>query len=288
MEKQEIQWFDENYPQKLLEIKKYPERLHCIGNIELLNNKIGVVAIVGSRNCTEYGRKYARIFAEELSRAGITIISGLAIGIDTEAHLGALKQQGNTIAVIGGGLNHITPDENIWLYHKIINNNGLLITECQDDEEIKKTSYQKRNRIISGMADAVLVVEASKQSGSLITAKHAKEQNKPLFCIPNRIDADSSSGIHYLIEEGATIVTSPTQIKNKILKQKNNEIKNIVQEVEIPEKYKNIYNLLEYKKTREEIAMILNKQIAEINSQLTMMELEGYIKQIVPNTFERM
>ncbi len=288
MERKILKWYEEDYPQKLLNIKKYPEALHYIGNRKLLNNSNGIVAIVGARKCTEYGRKYARIFATELSKAGITIISGLAIGIDAQAHIGALKGRGNTIAVIAGGLDNITPEENKWLYNEIIFNNGIVITECEDEEKIKEKSYEKRNRIISGIADVVLIVEANKRSGSMITARHAKNQGKPIFCLPHRLDEECSSGMYELVKSGATIAMNVNQILSKI-EHKENEVEkhNIIKEVEIPEQYKEIFCLLEKEMSRDEIAIALKKQIAEINAKLTIMELEGYIKQINPNTFIR-
>lgn len=288
MERKILKWYEEDYPQKLLNIKKYPEALHYIGNRKLLNNSNGIVAIVGARKCTEYGRKYARIFATELSKAGITIISGLAIGIDAQAHIGALKGRGNTIAVIAGGLDNITPEENKWLYNEIIFNNGIVITECEDEEKIKEKSYEKRNRIISGIADVVLIVEANKRSGSMITARHAKNQGKPIFCLPHRLDEECSSGMNELVNSGAIIAMNVKQILSKI-KYKENEVEknNIIKEVEIPEQYKEIFCLLEKEMSRDEIAIVLKKKIAEINAKLTIMELEGYIKQINPNTFIR-
>jgi DNA processing protein len=285
MEKQIINWFDEEYPQKLLAIKKYPERLHCIGNCKILNN-MATVAIVGSRNCTAYGRKYAEIFAKELSKSGITVISGLALGIDTEAHLGAVKGKGNTIAVLGGGLDNVTPEENIWLYNKILYEGGCIVTECEDEEIAVSQSYQKRNRIISGIADSVLIVEASNKSGSMITAKHAKEQNKEIYCIPNRIDESCSSGIQQLIREGAKIVTRPEQIIKKFNKKqvKNNSDNS---SINLPNEYMEIYTSLVSEKTIEELSEILNMEISELNSKLAIMEIEGYVNRKSPNMYER-
>ena len=288
MEKQILQWFDEDYPQELLKIRNYPKVLHYIGNKKLLNNSQGIVAIVGARKCTEYGRKYARIFASELSKKGITIISGLAIGIDAQAHIGALKGSGNTIAVIAGGFNHITPDENKWLFNEIMYNKGIVITECEDSEEIKEGSYEKRNRIISGIADAVLIVEANKKSGSMITARHAFEQEKPIFCLPHRLDEECSSAMYELVNKGATIAMNIAQITNKIrYKLVKTEEPKTEKIVEVPEQYKEIYNALEKEKSKEEIKTLLKEPISEINAKLTIMELEGYIKQTRPNVFTR-
>lgn len=277
-----LQWYDDEYPQKLLKIKDAPNKLHVEGKVELMNNSIGIVGIVGSRNSTEYGRKYARIFAEYLSKKGITIISGMALGVDTEAHLGSLKGEGNTIAVLGSGLNNVTPEENLWLYNKIINEGGLVISEKDDDEFAKSSGYQKRNRIISGIADAVLVIEANKLSGSLITARLAKAQGKKVYFLPNRLDMPNSSGMKYLLEIEAKMILSPSQIKLK------NEV-NKVQDTkpDVKEDFEEIYNCLNCPKNVEEIAIEIDADISQINTKLTMMELEGLIEKIENGKFQR-
>lgn len=278
--------------------------MYCLGNINLLNHQ-KIVAIVGSRDCTEYGRKYAGIFAKELAKCNICVISGLAIGIDAAAHYGAVSQVGSTIAVLGGGLNHVYPPENLWLYNKILQENGCIITEHSDDEETNLSDFPMRNRIICGIADAVLVIEATHRSGSGITAKYAKKQGKKIYCIPLNLDSKNSSGINELINDGAKIVTSPQHIVSdlfssdvenitsnmEITKRKyknfNKELENQIKLPEIPKEYKTIYEILNQKMTSEEIAIKLNKNIGEVNSMLTIMELEGYIKQSAGNNFIR-
>lgn len=251
----------------------------------MLLNHQPIVAIVGSRNCSEYGRKYARLFAKELSKVNICIISGLALGIDTAAHDGAISEKGKTIAVLGGGLNKVYPEDNIWLFNKIISEGGCIITEHDNNEETNIKHLPYRNRIISGIADAVLVIEAAHRSGSKITAKYAKEQGKIVYCIPNNLDAKNGVGINELIKDNAKIVVSPNQIIGDL----NKEIKelNTTENLKIPQKYNKIYQILKTATTREEIAIKLNKNIEEINSLLTIMEIEGYIKQIAGNSFVR-
>lgn len=290
-----IKCFEKEYPKKLLEIKDYPQQLHCVGKTSLLNHK-KIVAIVGSRNCTEYGKKYARIFAKELAKANICIISGLALGIDAAAHYGALTEVGGTIAVLGGGLKHIYPKENIWLFNQILEEGGCVITEHNEDEEADRLNFPTRNRIISGIADAVLVIEAAHRSGSKITAQYAKRQGKRVYCIPTNLDGKNSVGINELIRDNAKIVTTPNHLINdlfyneiqteehkKIEKKECEQIKIL----EMPENYKDLYEFLKETKTREEIVIKLNKDISEINSLLTTMELEGYIKQTAGNNFQR-
>lgn len=269
----ELQWFEEEYPQELLKIKNAPDKIYIRGNSQLLNNQIGTIGIIGSRNSTEYGRKCARIFAEYFAKKGVTVVSGMALGIDTEAHLGALKGVGNTVAVLGSGLNNITPIENEWLYHKIINENGAVTTELEDNELAQSSNYQKRNRIISGMATCVLVVESAKLSGSLMTARIAREQGKKVYFLPKQIDSKNSGGMQYLLENGAEVVTRPESIWKNF--SKNNNIQEKI--VKVDEKYEEIYEELNSEKSIEEISCKLDRDVSEINTLLTMMELEGLI-----------
>lgn len=258
-----------------------------MGNTKLLNHP-KIVAIVGSRNCTEYGRKYARIFAKELAKANICVISGLAIGIDASAHYGALAEVGSTIAVLGGGLKHIYPKDNIWLFNQILKEGGCIITEHSDNEETYLADFPMRNRIISGIADAVLVIEATHRSGSKITAKYAKQQGKKVYCIPVDLDNKNSSGINELIRNKAKIITSPQQLISDLFPEDLGEqlqIDTIINNM--PPKFKEIYTFLDKAMTNEEIALKLNKSIVDVNSTLTIMELEGYIKQTAGNNFMR-
>lgn len=266
----------------------------------MLNHK-KTIAIVGSRNCSEYGRKYARIFAKTLAKHDICVISGLAKGIDTAAHYGAVTEKGGTIAVLGGGLRHIYPKENTWLFNQILQEGGCVITEYAEDEKVKMSNFPIRNRIISAIADGVLVIEAEHRSGSKITAKYAEQQGKKVYCIPINLDAKNSSGIMELINNNAKIATTPTQLMNDLFsnieegmqlnikegdKFKSKEIEEEL--LKIPEEQKEILELLKDKSmTREEIAAKLNRNISQINSILTLMEIEQLIKQVEGNSFYR-
>ena len=207
----EIELEDEKYPQRLLHIKNFPPKLFALGNIDLLNANC-IIAIVGSRKSTEYGRKVATEFASELSKKGICIISGMAVGIDGIAHNAAIAEPGKTIAVLGGGFNHIYPPENEWLFHKILEKGGCIISEHSPETEPDRSKFPIRNRIISGVSDGVLVVEAFVKGGSTITAKYAKQEGKPVYAVPNGIYCTTSGGPNRLIQEGATLVTKPSQI----------------------------------------------------------------------------
>lgn len=273
-----------------MQIREYPQQLYCQGNAELLNG-CKTVAIVGSRDCSEYGRKYANIFARELSKRGICVISGMAIGIDASAHSGAIQETGRTIAVLGGGVKHIYPTQNVWLYNNIIDSGGCVVTEYSEDEEAKMINFPKRNRLISGLSDAVLVIEAEHRSGSKITAKYAKLQGKKVYCIPVNLDQKNSSGIKELLVDGAKIVTTPKQLiedlyGKKFCKNTDNSYdvseKRIIlgEEKDVPESLKKIYELLKNEMTADEVAKIVKKDISEINSMLTIMEIEELIEQL--------
>ena len=285
-----IECFEKEYPNKLLKIREYPQKLYYLGNVELLNNK-KIVAIVGSRKCSEYGRKYARYFAKELSKRNICIISGLAIGIDAAAHDGAVTEEGRTIAVLGGGLQHIYPTSNLWLFNRILENNGLIITEHSDEEETLLEGFPKRNRIITGIADAVLVVEANHRSGSKVSAEYAFKQGKKVYCIPRGLDEKNNSGIIELIENGAKIVSSPSKLIKDLYGEKI-DVKNRTDEKNkkiktIPGQYEKAYSILKKELSREEIALKLNNSIREVNILLTHMEMEGFIVQTKANIFKR-
>jgi DNA processing protein len=179
-----IKFEDNLYPVRLKEIKDAPKKLYVEGDINNLNNQC--VAIVGSRKCTEYGKKWCKVFVKELVKYGITIVSGMAIGIDTIAHDTAIKSGGKTIAVLPCGLENIYPKENSGLYKNIISNGGTIITEYEPEKKASSDKFLERNRIVSGLSIAVLVVEAAYRSGTSVTAKFAKEQNRDVFCIPRK------------------------------------------------------------------------------------------------------
>lgn len=189
------------------------------GNLELLNNPI--ISIVGSRSCSENGKSLARKFAYELSQCGITIASGLAKGIDTVAHLYSYKEKGKTIAVLPNGFNHIFPKENIDLYEKILDNDGLIISEYPPDIKAKSKFFLERNRIVSGLSLGVLVVEAAHRSGTSVTAKLAQTQGRKVFALPHEIWDSHGVGTNRLIKTGATLVTCVEDIFDELYSSKN-------------------------------------------------------------------
>lgn len=180
MKIEEITIDSKEYPEKLKNIYDPPRKIYLIGNKSLLYQK--GIAIVGARDATQYGKKIAYNLAKELSEQNIVIISGLALGIDSYAHTGTV--QGRTIAVLGSGIDNIYPKENIGLAREIIKNKGCIISEYSLGTKPERLHFPQRNRIISGLSDGVVVVEASKKSGALITAEFALEQGKEVFAVP--------------------------------------------------------------------------------------------------------
>ncbi len=280
-----IKCTDKNYPTKLLEIKKHPQKLYIIGNEKLLNKR--AIAIVGSRDCTKYGAKYATKFAEEISKQNICIISGMALGIDTCAHTGALKEKGNTIAVLGCGFNHIYPKENTELFNKIIENNGCVISEYPPETEAVLSKFPYRNRIISALSEGVLVVEAKHRSGSTVTAKYAKEQERKIFCIPSNIDLKTGVGTNRLIQQGAKLVTCAEDILAQLGFTVQIDEKDL--EITVEDEYIDIYNVLTYMPTNINIIAKKSKlDISKVSQKLLMMEIKGYVKSMPGNEYVRL
>lgn len=209
---EEISIKNNEYPNQLKNIYDPPAKLYVLGNRSILNQKN--FAIVGSRKATEYGKKVAMQISKELSGNSLNIVSGLAIGIDSYAHLGCLqvKDAGKTIAVLGSGLDVIYPKENRKLAEQIINSGGCIISEYPIGSKIEKNNFPQRNRIISGLSEGILVVEASKKSGALITAEFGIEQGKEVFAVPGDINREQSEGCNLLIKDGANVVTSSQDI----------------------------------------------------------------------------
>ena len=197
---------DKEYPKMLKEIYDPPICLYIRGNKKILNNKS--IAIIGCREASNYGLSVANEFAYNLSKHNLNIISGLARGIDSEAHLGAVRANQKTIAVVGNGLDTVYPKENIILVQNILNSGGAIISEYPLGIESKKENFPARNRIISGMSRGLLVVEAKEKSGTLITVDFALEQGRDVFVIPGNINSINSVGTNDLIKQGAKLVTS--------------------------------------------------------------------------------
>lgn len=204
---------DPRYPRMLLEIPDPPLVLYALGDVALLATPC--VAMVGSRSASGYGRRAALLLSENLAVQGITVVSGLALGIDSEAHCGALKGGGTTIAVLGSGLDVVYPVQNRPLYDEI-RTRGLVLSEYPLGTKPDGFRFPARNRIIAGLSRGVVVVEAARRSGSLITAQLALDFGREIFAVPGQIDSVKSEGAHWLLREGAKLVASGADIVEEL------------------------------------------------------------------------
>ena len=288
---------DTNYPSLLRETYDPPVVLYCLGNIEAAFRP--TLAIVGSRHCSTYGRNVAEMLARELSARGVTIVSGLARGIDSSAHKGALEGKGYTIAIIGTGLDETYPKENKRLAEEI-KEHGALLTEFPLATPPLPQNFPFRNRIISGISLGVMVVEGAERSGSLITARLAYEQGREVFAVPGNITSSKSFGPNYLIKDGAKLVQSwrdvveefPLIIKTKILSEEkpNAEPKQLsMDEIALTESERKVLDKIKYDEPIhfDRLVNLTKLGFGELNSALINLELAERIRQLPGNYYAR-
>ncbi len=268
----EINQNDEEFPIELRMIQDSPKKLYCIGNINLLKNK--KIAVVGSRKCTAYGKSIAERLSTKLSNSGVSVVSGLARGIDSCAHNGALKEVGSTIAVLATGIDRCYPASNQGLYNEI-SKNGLIISENPPGYICRKYDFPRRNRIISGLSDAVVVVEAPLRSGALITAEYAMEQGKELFAIPGNITSFFSIGCNQLIREGA----KPVAVLDDILIDLNIEIQNNESNLNLGDDEFAVYDIIRKRGelSTEDLMKFTEFEVPKLAGILTVLEMKGAI-----------
>lgn len=197
---------DKNFPKLLKQIYESPSEIYCLGNVDLLNEE-KIIAVVGSRQMSRYGKEAINILIPELVKNNFVIVSGMALGVDAEVHKVCLENKGKTIAVLASGVDVVSPKSNEWIYKMILENNGLIISEYKNATMPQKENFLKRNRIVAGISKGVLVIEGGRRSGSLVTAKLALEQGREVMAVPGRINDENSWTPNYLIKNGAIIVT---------------------------------------------------------------------------------
>ncbi|MBP5427567.1 MAG: DNA-processing protein DprA [Clostridiales bacterium] len=274
---------DEAYPKLLKNIYDPPIVLYIKGKIK--KDDVGI-GIVGARRATQYGLNIAYDMGDNISQCGVTVISGLARGIDTYAHKGALKNGGRTIAVLGSGLDVVYPYENKELFENI-QKDGMVITEYLPKTKPSPYNFPARNRIISGLSRGILVVEAGIKSGSLITADFALEQGRDVFAIPGNIGYKNSEGTNTLIKEGAKLVTCARDILEDIgyiavkkISENSNKYKNL-NELE-----KSIIECLKEKNMCvDEMVKYTSMELKSINASLLVLELRGMIRKDDKNVY---
>ena len=277
---------EEEYPEELKNIYDPPPVLYLKGNINLKDNLC--IAMVGSRNATFYGKQVAQKLAHELSERGITVVSGMARGIDSFSHIGALKERGKTIAVLGNGINIVYPRENKKLMEQI-SEEGLLVSEFPLDTSPLPQNFPLRNRIISGLSLGVVVIEAGIKSGSLLTAQFALEQGKEVFAVPGNITSAYSRGTNELIKQGAKIVIGVEDILEEF-----NLREDVQQKIEenlmssLTEEEKEVYDFIcEAPRDIEEIAGHVKIKISKVNVILSSLMLKGMIEKLPGNKYEK-
>ncbi len=269
-----------DYPEALLEIHDPPPLLFVRGKISA---SFPAVAVVGSRKSTGYGEKVARELAGGLAMRNIVVVSGMAHGIDREAHLGALNEGGRTIAVLGSGHDHCYPRQNRDIFNRIPGQ-GAVISEFPPDVSPRAGNFPRRNRIISGMSQGVVVVEAAEKSGALITAGLGLDQNRDVLAVPGNIDRASSRGCNDLLRQGAVPVTCPEDIINHLYSEFAGGSKSEKEEsVIIPPAFspleKRIIGIFnrERELTLEELIAITGREAGELSSLLVKFEVKGII-----------
>lgn len=277
---------DPDYPERLKWIFDPPIVIFHKGRKELLHSKTSM-AIVGARNPSPYGREMTSYFSRELSKSDITIISGLAAGIDAESHKGAFLSEGNTIGILGSGINICYPLQNFSLYEKMCNEQ-LVISENGLNVSPLPFHFPLRNRIISGLSDGVLVIEARRKSGSLITADSALDQGKNVYALPGRAFDKLSEGTNHLIKMGAALVDKPEDILEDFFEKRNHKSdyvqksSGITTENELASLEKIVYSGLSLEPVYiDDIIIMSNHPVSEVISALLSLEKRGLIKQPV-------
>ncbi|MBQ7795244.1 MAG: DNA-processing protein DprA [Lachnospiraceae bacterium] len=272
-----ITCFEEEYPGRLAYFKDRPAGLFVKG--ELPGDDTPTAAIVGARNCTEYGRQMAEYMGRELSNAGVSIISGLALGVDGAAHKGCLEGGSKTFAVLGCGVNVCYPRENYRLFSKIQEQGGV-ISEFLPGTAPVSMNFPMRNRIISGLSDVVIIIEAREKSGSLITGDLALEQGKEVYAVPGRVNDPLSAGCNKLLQIGAAICLGPEDVLDFFdLKYKRKLGENKISEKRLAKREKLVYSFLDSRpKSLEEIVTFCQITVSEAMESLMTLELMGMIR----------
>ncbi len=279
------------YPKQLREIHAPPIVLYVWGEISERDQH--AIGVIGSRRTTHYGTESAKKLSYQLAYAGLTIISGLARGIDTAAHQGALAAKGRTIAVIGSGLTNLYPPENAALAEKIRDGNGAVVSEFSMKVEPDRQTFPMRNRIISGWSHGILVVEAGLNSGALITASQALEQGRSVYAVPGHINAPSAMGSNRLIQQGAKLVMEASDVLDDLsilLPEAKPSPEAAARPLpSLTEDERRIYDAIEATETSiDDIATKADLSSANVSSTLLRLELKRLVKQLPGKYFVKL
>ena len=279
-------FIDNGFPEALKGLEGSPVNLYYRGTLNGLRGNS--VAIVGTRKMTSYGREVTERFSSELASFGITIISGLARGVDTVAHKSCIATGGITVAVLGNGLDMVYPPENKDLAEEIIKKDGAVISEYPLGYPAIPVNFAIRNRIVSGLANCVLVIEGAEKSGTLLTASHAAEQGKTVFAVPGQITSPLSGAPLYLLKNGAKMATETKDILDELdmdIKVDKEKMEKIVPSS--PEESKLIEILENEPLYLDELVRISGCRTSEISARLTIMEMKGMVRNIGGGKYKR-
>jgi len=280
---------DASYPERLKQISFPPPVLYYRGSI--IPDDRYAISIVGSRKATYYGKMVAENLSKDLASFGLTIISGMARGIDTAAHIGALAMKGRTLAVLGSGLNQIYPPENRRLAEEI-ESYGAIISEFSLFTKPERQNFPRRNRIISGLSLGVIVVEADEKSGALITADFALEQGREVFAVPGNVNSSLSKGTHNLIKQGAKLVHNYEDILEELplqINQRINKKKERINQSTLDEEEKIILQLINQEPVHiDQIITFSHLPVSKVSEILLKLELKDLIKEISGKKFIRL
>lgn len=275
---QVVTWEDAGYPRRLKEINQSPPVLYIRGSLEMADD--WAVAVVGTRRVTPYGRQVAIELSRFLAQNGVTVVSGLARGVDAVAHSSALQAGGRTIAVLGNGVDVVYPPEHRKLSDEIIQS-GALISDYPVGTPPESQNFPPRNRIISGLSLATIVVEASEKSGALITAEFAVDQGREVFAVPGSIMAAQSAGTNRLIEQGARPLLKMSEILDVLKLDRLPEMRETRRVMPASEYEKKILKVLNQEPSHiDDICQLSGLPINEVSATLTMMELKGMVNSV--------
>ncbi|HEY1085250.1 MAG TPA: DNA-processing protein DprA [Candidatus Saccharimonadales bacterium] len=271
---------DSPYLQILHSIAKPPQSLSYIGSLP--EQRQPSVAIVGTRKPTTYGKEVTHMLAYELAKRGVIIVSGLALGVDSIAHRAALEAGGTTLAVLGCGLPRIYPSSHKALAEQIVKEGGAVLSEYQENEQARPHYFLERNRLVSGLSDAVIITEAASRSGTLNTAMHALEQGKEVFVVPGNITSPMSIGCNQLIKQGATPISSSSEVL-EVIAPTLAETQTTLPLGNSPLESNVIALIAEGTRDGDDLQQKLNISATALSTTLTMLELAGTIRSLGAN-----
>jgi DNA processing protein len=264
------------YPMLLREIPSPPAVLYLKGS--LTDSDVKAVGIVGTRRCSAYGRQVALSMAEELARAGVTVISGLALGIDGQAHRGALAGGGRTIAVLGSGVDIVYPSGHRELAEQVAQN-GAVLSDYPPGTKPDAKNFPPRNRIIAGLSKGVVVVEAPNRSGALITVDFAADYGRDVFCVPGNVQSEFSAGCHRVLRDGARLVTSAADVLTDLGMAQSEPGVAVQQSFPMTDQERHIFNYIRWEPQHiDELAAAASLTAAQCGALMTLLELKGAVR----------